>query len=50
MFKGGKIGGKNCLRGLKLVKTVWGAQEKNMSEEGEKICFVSEGGKENTLF
>jgi len=50
LSEGGKIGGKNCLRGVKLDKTVRGSQEKNMSEGGKKSCFVSEGGKENTHF
>jgi len=40
LSEGGKIGEKNCLRGVKLDKKLSGGlQEKNMSEGGKKILF-----------
>jgi len=50
MSEGGKIGRKNCPKGVKLDKTVWGSQEKTCPCGVKIICIVSEGGKENTRF
>jgi len=42
--RGGKIGGKNCLRGVKLDKPVWGSQEKNMFKGGKKNHVLCQRG------
>jgi len=58
--RGDKIGEKSYPRrvkllgkmsdGVKLDKTVWGSQEKNMCEGGKKSCFASEGVRKIPVF
>jgi len=43
LSEGGKIGGKNCPRGVKLDKTVQESQEKKMSEASKNPVLCLRG-------
>jgi len=44
LFTGGKISDKNCLRGVKLDRTVRGVTRKKNVQGGKKILFCVRGG------